>query len=970
MVKFFTLFILLFLLSTNTFSSKHLTGTQAMEAVPGATELWYKADATIPSYIRFEDDFVLNETDVLYWLKAQFKFNNGLSLHHIGTSEGSSGLNHSTYALKYQDVSMEFLRLNVHSEAGLVRSISGIILNEVLLTNNISLSETEALNIALNEVGAVEYKWNNQEEEQWLKDQLNNKNASYRPHSSIVLISETGDLNIPQFRYAHKFDIYASNPNLRVAVYVDAEIGAILFKQNLLHSIDSLGVGNTAYSGKKEITTDLVNNKFRLRERGKSAAINTWNMHNSTDYSSADDFTNDVNEWYYVPSNLDQYAADAHWAAEMTLDYFSSKLNRNSYDGKGHKLDVYVHYGEGVDKAFWTGNSIMIGDGANGLPHATIDVVAHEFTHGLIEQTAGLIYNDESGALNESFADIFGNCVELFGKPNDASWRIGEDRGSFTRDMEDPNVASHPDTYKGNFWYSGTADFGGVHTNSGVQNYWFYLLSEGGAGKNDLGNLYEVQGIGANDAALIAYESLAGYLTPTSDYEEAQFYSIQVAIEKFGRCSPQHTAVANAWYAVGIGEEFIDHAIANFDEIPMSFCTIPFTVNFSSSSINAKTYAWSFGDGTTSTEVNPSHTYTSLDNYSVELSIAGIDHCGNDVMAIDNLITDGRPVMPNSVTPPGDNVKVKSGERVELRANTESEEGDIYWFKDANDAFDDYIAVGGTYIIPSALEADTFFIRTIISGNVHELGENINDVLSNGEYSSAGYSMQFDVLQNATIESVTLNAGSAGTRTLIIKDANGNQVFSKAVELELGINEVLLNVSMLKANNYEMMVTGTNKDLWRSHDAKFPYALSGLFSLTGNNLHDNSLYPYFFNWKVKENDCVSAASKLTVGIENDGGTVPKQQYKFYTESGSNGGYSYHLELYFLSETVVNYSLYSISGQKLMDYTPSAYEEKTIHEINLTQELNLNDASGGVYFITIKGGDIEKSERVILKTGSN
>ena len=969
MVKYFTFFILLFLLSSNTFSSKHLIGAEALGVIPGATEVWYKSDATLPSYIRFEDDFVLNETDVMFWLKAQFNFQSELSLRHIGTVDGSSGLSHSSYALEYQDIKMEFLRLNVHSKAGLVRSISGIIINKVVLTNSIGLSENEALNFALNEVNAVKYKWDDKKEEQWLKEQLNDMDASYRPKSSIVILSEDGNLKTPNFKYAHKFDVYASNPNLKLSVYVDAESGEILHKQNLLHSVDSIGVGNTAYSGKKEIITEYTNGKFILRDRSRVSGIITRNMHNTTNFASAIDFTNDVNEWFYVPAgNLDQYASDAHWAAEMTLDYFSSNLQRNSYDGLGHRLDLYVHYGEGVDKAFWDGDKIVVGDGANNLPHTTIDIIAHEFTHGLIEHSAALIYSDESGALNESFCDIFGNCVEIFGKPNDASWRIGDDRGSFSRDMEDPNGKSHPDTYKGNFWYTGPSDFGGVHTNSGVQNYWFYLVSEGGTGKNDNDDLYTIQGIGTNDAALIAYESLTGYLTPTSDYEEAQFYSVKVAIEKFGRCSPQHTAVANAWYAVGIGEEFTDHAVASFNETPMSFCTAPFTVNFYNNSINADVYFWSFDDGSTSTELNPSHTFNSLDNYSIELAIVGVDHCGNDAVKYENLYTDGRPAMPNSITPPGDHVKVNYGERVELRASTGSENGEVHWYKNKNDAFDDYIAVGGTYIVPSATKPDTFFIRTIYSGNTHEVGEDLNAVLNNGEYSNAAYAMRFDMLQSATIESVSVRAGSAGSRTLIIKDANGNQVYSKAFDLVKGINEVLLNVSVSKAENYEMMVSDVNKDLWRSHDAKFPYEISGLISLTGNNLNSEVLYPYFFNWKLKENDCVSSTSEITVGIDKD--QVPNQQYKFYTESGSNGGYDYYLELYFLSETTVNYALYSISGQKLMDYTPPAYEEKTIHRVNLTQELNLDDAAGGVYFITIKGGDLEKSERVILKSGSN
>lgn len=125
--------------------------------------------------------------------------------------------------------------------------------------------------------------------------------------------------------------------------------------------------------------------------------------------------------------------------------------------------------------------------------------------------------------------------------------------------MSDPNSMGHPDTYLGNFWVDtcfSCYDNGGVHINSNVQNYWYYLLSEGGSGTNDNGDSYNVNSIGLNSASLIAYRTLSVYLTPSSNFQDARNYSIQSAIDLFGVYSNEHAAVEDAWYAVGIGEQY------------------------------------------------------------------------------------------------------------------------------------------------------------------------------------------------------------------------------------------------------------------------------------------------------------------------------------------------------------------------------------------------------------------------------
>jgi Zn-dependent metalloprotease len=266
---------------------------------------------------------------------------------------------------------------------------------------------------------------------------------------------------------------------------------------------------------------------------------------------------------------------DVHWGMEMTYDFYLNKLNRNSYDNNGALIKSYVHYDNNYGNAFWSSTlQIMaFGDGDNNFNSLTsIDVAGHEFSHAVINAEANLVYNAESGALNESFADIFGTAIEFYAKPATANWTIGEEitvNLPFLRSMAQPNLANDPNTYLGNYWVNTSDisegnDHGGVHTNSGVQNYWFYLLVNG-SGVNDNGTAYNVTGIGLDAATAIAYRNLCNYLTPSSNYGDAVLGSIQAAQDLFGICSPQVEAVRQAWSAVGLDSDVPENLVVSYN---------------------------------------------------------------------------------------------------------------------------------------------------------------------------------------------------------------------------------------------------------------------------------------------------------------------------------------------------------------------------------------------------------------------
>ena len=135
--------------------------------------------------------------------------------------------------------------------------------------------------------------------------------------------------------------------------------------------------------------------------------------------------------------------------------------------------------------------------------------------------------------------------------------------------MSNPNESSQPDTYKGIYWYTGLNDNGGVHTNSGVLNFWFFLLSKGGNGTNDKAVKFNVAGLGYTKAHAIAYRTLNSYLQPTSDYKEARLFSIMAAEDLFGKTSPEVTQTINAWNAVGVDSTVLATKASLLYDIPV-----------------------------------------------------------------------------------------------------------------------------------------------------------------------------------------------------------------------------------------------------------------------------------------------------------------------------------------------------------------------------------------------------------------
>lgn len=273
--------------------------------------------------------------------------------------------------------------------------------------------------------------------------------------------------------------------------------------------------------------------------------LNAGNTSPSNDNFSVSYITSNNNTWNNAR------AVSAHYNAGRAYEYFRTTFNRNSINGQGGNIisviNVVEDDGSQMDNAFWNGRAMFYGNGNQDFsaPLAkSLDVAGHEMSHGVIENTANLEYQDESGAMNESFADIFGVMIDR------DDWRLGEDVVNTSvfvsgalRDMANPanggTQLGHPGWQPGhvNQQYQGSADNGGVHINSGIVNRAFYLFATQ---------------VGKDKAEQIYYRALANYLTRSSRFVDLRLAVIQSANDLYG--NTEANAAAQAFTTVGIGQ--------------------------------------------------------------------------------------------------------------------------------------------------------------------------------------------------------------------------------------------------------------------------------------------------------------------------------------------------------------------------------------------------------------------------------
>ncbi len=518
-------------------------------------------------WVQFKAELLLPAASLFRDHKAEMGLGAFDEMQLIDSNTDHLGLTRLQYQQTHNGVPVEFALYNIHARDGIAIKGNGKIATRVNVSPQPVISGDNALALAIACIGAESYYWESPHYEAAKKNATGDQNATFYPVPELLIADKDfNPANDADYNLVWRFEIYSASPEGRNWVYVDAQSGEIFKELSLdMHNSGTPGTAKTRYSGTQEIITDSTENGYVLRDDTRGRGVETYDAVDSFDLEYATDFFDDDNFWDHANDRADDAATDAHFAAEMLYDYLRDVHGRDSYDDLGSKLISYVHVGQNWRNASWAGFWSRFGD-ASGEPWTDVDVVGHEFGHGLTWASSGLVYSREPGALNESFSDLLGESLQHF-VFDSVDWLSTPAPIDTLRSFSNPKDYGDPDTYLGENWVSNAGDNYGVHTNSGVQNHWFYLLSEGGTGTNDNGDDFSVEGIGIQTAMAIVMRNMTTYLTPSSGYYDARQGGLFSAEDLFGTCSFEYQQVANAWHAVGVGprQELMDFSVVKVD---------------------------------------------------------------------------------------------------------------------------------------------------------------------------------------------------------------------------------------------------------------------------------------------------------------------------------------------------------------------------------------------------------------------
>ncbi|GAB4419555.1 MAG: hypothetical protein OHK0039_32140 [Bacteroidia bacterium] len=437
------------------------------------------------------------------------------------------------------------------------------------------LSEQAALRQVLADGGR--YAWQDSAWEAELKADTGDPAATYYPRGELRLAFLRGPYMVADsYRPVWYFELRRLYPDDLLAVWVDARSGEVLRERSLRrHCEPRTATAHTLYHGVRSFETrrrGLPHHDYVLADCEETAGQIETRYHRRNSFGETRSW-GQIAPIVHVGSSWgthDRRATSAHWAAQQARSYFHNSFARDGFDDDGRRLRILADWVDPngfphPDAMFERGRQadyLYLG-AIDNLSLATPDIVGHEYTHSIVAHTARLAYERESGALEESFADIFGVLVEHHAEAGgDPDWTLGEDVGGL-RSLADPASMGQPVTYLTDpRWVDASAancnptplsgptgnDYCGVHQNSGVQNRWFYLLVQGG-----IQNGIVTAGIGLEKAARIVYRSLTVYMQQHSNYHDARLAAIQAAVDIWGECSNEAAQVKNAWAAVGVG---------------------------------------------------------------------------------------------------------------------------------------------------------------------------------------------------------------------------------------------------------------------------------------------------------------------------------------------------------------------------------------------------------------------------------
>jgi bacillolysin len=389
--------------------------------------------------------------------------------------------------------------------------------------------------------------------------------------------------------YVLAYRIRGKTSSNRTIYFVNAQSGDIAWQYPDLQSDATIGLGTGVFGDRQKLSANSLGGRFVAEDLLRPPDIETFDMKGNisrvlgflngvTSLGAADLASSSTNTWTGGPD------VDAHVYAGFTYDYYFKRFGRHGLDNRDMPVTVLTHSVRRSDlttassdivglfylNAFYAGDGVVVY--GEGLPsnlvlsgtHQTVDyfaggldIVAHELSHGVTEFTSALVYQDESGALNEAFSDVMGISTKFFFFPagpgiNQANYGLGSDviRPGGLRSFDNPGVFGDPDHYSKRLIT--TDDNGGLHTNCTIVDHAFYLAIEGGTNRT---SGLSVQGVGAANREQIEkvfYRGFTLMLTPNATFSMARAATIQSARDLYGAGSTAERAVIQAWTAVGV----------------------------------------------------------------------------------------------------------------------------------------------------------------------------------------------------------------------------------------------------------------------------------------------------------------------------------------------------------------------------------------------------------------------------------
>ncbi|GHB48810.1 peptidase M4 [Streptomyces cirratus] len=458
--------------------------------------------------------------------------------------QDADGTTHTTYERTYDGIPVLGGDLTIHAKGGVTKSVTKATQHEIKVADTSpSVAPSAAESQAVASANAAGSKQ--------AKPSKNARKVIWAAEGAPVLAFETVVSGLQD----------DGTPS-ELHVVTDAKTGAKITEWQAIEK----GTGNTMYSGQVTLGTSQSGSNFTLTDAGRGGH-KTYDL-NGGSSGTGTLFTNTTDVWGNgAASNRATAGADAHYGAQVTWDFYKNVMGRNGLRNDGVAPYSRVHYGNAYVNAFWDDGCFCMtyGDGTgNTHPLTSIDVAAHEMTHGLTSVTGNMTYSGEPGGLNEATSDIMGSAVEFYANnPTDVGdYLIGEKidingDGSPLRYQDKPSK----DGSSADAWYSGVGNLD-VHYSSGPANHWFYLASEGSGAKVINGVSYNsptsdnlpVTGVGRDAASKIWFRALTvGYFKSNTNYAAARTATLQAAADLYGAGSTTYNNVANAWAGINVG---------------------------------------------------------------------------------------------------------------------------------------------------------------------------------------------------------------------------------------------------------------------------------------------------------------------------------------------------------------------------------------------------------------------------------